>query len=457
MKIRKHLYILAVFTVFALLTLSACGKSTDSGIIQYRRGTGVKTESANGQDNEAVTETEEVSGESGLYVIVKIDTEQEVAAFQKVDSGRQSQYAYDTGTMFLDKYGNTKSAASFLPGDVARIEVSASTQQLRTVQLSDEVWVQEDIVNYSVDESIHAFTIGQTRYSYDPEMDIFSGENRVGFASVGKSDVLRAVGIGKKLISLAITKGHGYLILSNTTLFDGSFICVGDKIFEEVTPNMQIEVPEGKHLVTVANNGYGGSKEVTITREQTTNLNLEELKGEGPQICKITFDVGVEGAVLRIDGKETDYSGPVEVQYGVHTISVEAEGYDTITNKLVVNSKEAEIEIALTAASAEDSSKEEDGSSDNNSTQTDNTNGSSNSDNSSNTNNNTDTNSSSTNNTNTDNSNTNSSSNDSSSTDYLTTLYNLLTSINNTNNSNTNNSSTDSSNTSSSYEDLSDG
>ena len=89
-----------------------------------------------------------------------------------------------------------------------------------------------------------------------------------------------------------------------------------------------------------------------IERDKTTSLNLDELKGEGPQICKITFQVGVEGAVLLIDGKHADYSAPVELTYGVHTISVAAEGYDTISKKLVVNSKEAEIEIALTASSA---------------------------------------------------------------------------------------------------------
>ena len=41
----------------------------------------------------------------------------------------------------------------------------------------------------------------------------------------------------------------------------------------------------------------------------------------------------------------------MELAYGVHTISVEAEGYETITERLVVNSKEAEIEIALNASS----------------------------------------------------------------------------------------------------------
>ena len=257
---------------------------------------------------------------------------------------------------------------------------------------------------------------------------------------------MRAVGVDNKLISLAVQRGHGYLALANTKLFEGSFICVGDRIFEEVTPNMQIEVPEGTYLVTVANNGYGGSREVEIIRDQTLSLNLDELKGEGPQMCKITFDVGVEGAVLWIDGKKADYSKPVELAYGVHTISVEAEGYDTITQKLVVNSKKAEIEIALNTASGSKASDTDSTSSadntNNNNTDQNNTNNNTNANNNTgSTNNNTghyntNTNNNNTNNTNNNNNNNNNNSNQ---TDYLTTLYNLLTSIGNTNNnSNTN-------------------
>lgn len=445
MRIQKQQYILTVLAIFTTIVLTSCSGASDSGIVQHRRGTGAKaTEATEQLMPEDATETEEDVETSGLYVIEKIDTKNQIAIFREVSSGRQSQYSYDTATKFLDKYGDTKAITSFLPGDVAEMKVIQSTQILECVQLSDDVWVQEDIVNYSFDENQKAFTIGKTRYSCDPEMDVYSGEMKVGIADIGKSDVLRAIGDDKEILSLSITRGHGYLKLANTKIFEGSFICVGDKIFQEVTKDMEIEVPEGKHLVTVANNGYGGSREVTITRSQATSLNLDELKGEGPKICKITFDVGVEGAVLRIDGKKADYSKPVEVQYGVHTISVEADGYDTITEKLVVNSKKAEIEIALTAASGSDDAEDAD-----NNSATSNSAGNSSTNNTSNTNTNNNNNNGNTtynqnnsnNTTNNNNSNgtgtTGNTNNDSSTTDYLTTLYNLLTSINETDDNNT--------------------
>ena len=225
MGIQKKFLFLCVVCSAALMFCACSKRSVGSGIVQNRMGSGasVKTEQIVQAEDE--TEIQEVlDGE--LYILTKLDTERKTAAFQKVTSGRQLQYGFDTGTRFLNKYGDSRAAESFLAGDVVELEVSDSTQKLLSVQMSDQVWVYEDIVNYSVDESIHAFIIGQTKYSYDPGMDIFSGEETVGFANLGESDVLRAVGIDNELISLSVSKGHGYLALANTKLFEGSLICV---------------------------------------------------------------------------------------------------------------------------------------------------------------------------------------------------------------------------------------
>ena len=245
MKIQKRSFLQILFVLAAVLAICGCQRSSsERGIVQRRMGTGVKPEE--NVEQEAILEdsTEPEAEDTSLYMVLNIDTEQKIASFQKVSSGRQFQYAYHTGTEFLDKYGNTKSVQSFFPGDVALIEVSGKTQKLERVQLSDEVWVQEDIVNYSLDEEAGAFVIGQTKYICDPGMEIFSGKGTIGFGGIGESDVLRAVGMDKKLISLMVTRGHGYLALSNTELFEGSFICVGSSIFAEVTKNMQIQVQD---------------------------------------------------------------------------------------------------------------------------------------------------------------------------------------------------------------------
>ena len=181
MKIQKQHFLLALL-VFTAFGLCACGRR-DSGIIQSRRGTGVKAEDAMAQDTaEGIKGTEifapEVSGED-LYVLTKLDMEQKLAVFKKAGGGKQRQYTYDMGTLFLDKYGESKSMDSFVPGDVVQIAVSGHTQHLISMQQSDQAWVYEDIVNYSFDPDSHALTIGKTKYACDPKMEIFSGDDVV--------------------------------------------------------------------------------------------------------------------------------------------------------------------------------------------------------------------------------------------------------------------------------------
>ena len=61
------------------------------------------------------------------------------------------------------------------------------------------------------------------------------------------------------------------------------------------------------------------------------------------------FAVDVEDAVLKIDGETVDYSKPVPVEYGVHTLTVTADSYDPYVKKLFVNSPEATIVIGLSS------------------------------------------------------------------------------------------------------------
>ena len=122
-----------------------------------------------------------------------------------------------------------------------------------------------------------------------------------------------------------------------------------------------MELPEGDYDFSVANDGYGDSGQVRIRRDLVTTIDLNDYKGEGPKMCKVTFDVSVSGAVVTINGKKVNHKKPTELRYGVYQLGVYAEGYDAWTKQLVVNSPKAKIEILLSsqteAASTETNTK----------------------------------------------------------------------------------------------------
>lgn len=297
------------------------------------------------QDTQEAGNTDETAG---LYIVLKTDTSLSVMTFLNIDTGRNEQYAYTDGTYFLNKYGEHTSAADFGPGRIVTISLRDRSLTLDEAQISDKAWEYEGVERFSVDEEEEIFTIADKKYSYDASTAVFSGDKQTEFNALTDNDILRVQGIGRRILSVAVTTGHGMIKLENEEDLLGGWLSLNHKMYYLITENMQLEVPEGEYELTVAGNGYGGTADITVSRGEETAVNIDEIKGEGPKFCTITFAIGVENAALYIDGEAVDYSQPLELQYGIHELKIEAEGYDTWAKRLFVNSSEATIEVAMT-------------------------------------------------------------------------------------------------------------
>lgn len=342
--------LLMISIVAAMLTAAGCGNDRNDHVVtgQYYNPNEGAGESVSEEDTETADAD---SFGTDAFLITENDMQEECLILEQLASGKQYMYYYSVTTQFLDKYGNRATVSEFEPGRVITVGKKDVQGRLLQAQISDKVWEYPDVTRYSVDEERGVFTIADTNYSYDDNLFICSDGNRQKISDLTELDTLRVVGVGRKLLSIAVTTGHGELQLENTSIFEGSFIQIGSKIFSEITYNMSMELPEGTYVVAVANNGYGGSTEIEISPGRTTVLDLDTLKGEGPKTGNILFAVDVAGAVVQIDGTPVDYSQAVPIQYGVHTLTVMADSYDTYSKKLFVNSEKATIVIGLSAES----------------------------------------------------------------------------------------------------------
>ncbi len=365
----KRICGILLLITFCALTSAACGRGGDDIVTgryyhpskdapaQEAPAAGDGTESGGAQTPGEAVETTEDTGEqepvigTDLFLVTNNDMQAECLILKQLASGKQYMYNYSLTTRFLDKYGNSTTVSSFEPGRIICVGKKDIQGRLLEAQISDQVWEYPDVTRFSVDEERGVFQIADESYSYDENLFLYSGGGMQTLADLTDMDTLRVTGIGRKILSVSVTTGHGSLRLVNTDLFDGSFIQVGKNIFSEITHNMTMDLPEGTYVVAVANNGYGGNTEIEVTRGQETTLDLDTLKGEGPKFGNILFAVDVEGAILQIDGEIVDYSQPVDLQYGVHTLQVTADSYETYKKKLFVNSGEATIVIGLSGSS----------------------------------------------------------------------------------------------------------
>lgn len=449
-------YSLAGIVVILMLFVVGCGGSKRPEYVMgqhYYTGesqeevTETATEEAGGEENTQEAESETIP--DNLYLIMKNDMETEMLILKQLSTGKQYMYYYSFGTKFLDKYANHTSVVNFDVGRAVKIGQKDAQGKLDAIQISDDVWEYDDVSKYAIDLDYNMFTYAGDKYRYDNSLLVNSDDTILDIADLNQKDTLRVIGVGKKLLSLTVTTGHGTLSLVNTELFEGSYIQIGTKIFSEITPDMQMELAEGTYTVTVANDGYGGSTDITVERGQTVTLDLDTLKGEGPKYCNVAFVIAGDGASLMVDGQSVDFSQTVSLKYGVHSIIVNVPGYDTWSKYLYVNSSEATIVIDPTESDSSSDTLSDSASTDSTTSQDDST-----------TNSNATTNSNTTSNTGIDGSgtireslgtgtssgtssgsSTNSSSSDStgssssssSNTDYLSTLSQLLSSFTNSN------------------------
>lgn len=330
-------YMSCVVFLLALVMLSGCGKETvDDGMTYFHHSIADQTE----EDTQETQQQE-------VYLITGIDQTKESLRLYRYANGMEYRFYYGTGTQFFDKYGNRSTMAAFPLGSLVTIGEQTLDGTLSEVQLSDEAWVYEDITRFSVNEEKNMLMIADRKYRYKDNTYVFSGDEKVDMTGIRQGDTLTVVGIDKQILSVNITTAQGTLALKNTSLFEGSFLQLGKKIFTEITPDLTLQVPEGKYTLTVANNGWGGSKKIKIKRGKTTTVDLNELKGEGPQYGKIKFSIDVEDALLLVDGKQTETGKTLKLTYGSHDVTVYADGYDVWKRNLYVNSPEATIIIKL--------------------------------------------------------------------------------------------------------------
>ncbi len=349
----KSLNLILVVALLAF-AIAGCGSHENTATVSKRTGSALKQTEASVDEADA-----EVEIEQELFIVENLNMPEETISLYSVDSARQTRYKYNMTTKFLDKYGNNSSWANFTIGSVVTLgDALPASGALSQVQKSDQVWVYEDVSNYSIDSGNNIMTIGNSNYKITTKTKFYSDTEKILSTDIGADDILTVVGSDKEIISVAVTTGHGYIHITNTSLFNDSLMFIGNKIVSMVYGETTIEVPEGTYAVTVANDGWGGTGEYTVTRNEITEINLEDLKGEGPSYCELTFMVTVPDTYVYIDGELVDTSQAVSVRYGSHNLVVECSGYTSWNKTLVVNSKSATITLAMEAESGTSSATE---------------------------------------------------------------------------------------------------
>lgn len=331
-----------------LLIPAGCGRGHRENKDQRE----IPEEAAEIQDEEPVMDDQ-------LYILLYSNTDTGRLFVENAETGRQEEFEYNGGTYIYDRYGKSVTMERLKSGELIHISYTEG-KVLTEIQTATETFVYDTVTKFRIDDEKDMITIAGSNYYYDEAMIVFSGNGIISLNELSKNDVLCIRGLDKKILTVSVTRGHGTVALKNTDVFQGGMVTIGNAAAAEITGDMVLEVPEGTHILSVANDGYGGTMEITVNRFEEVSVDLNTLKGEGPSYCTLTLSVVQENARVFIDGILTDHEKPIQLKYGAYQITIEAKDQEDWSGKLVVNSPEADIKIDMEEEAGEAGDKSQD-------------------------------------------------------------------------------------------------
>lgn len=280
-------------------------------------------------------------------VVMAVDQENKGITFLNMDTGKQYTLYYNGTTYFKDKYEGPMTVSQIQAGDIVDVNFLKGKRQIASVQISPKAWSYDKIDNYDLGGINHTASIGSTVYSLPDEAAILSEGRRVEAMDVVKQDVVTIRGIDHKIYSVEVEKGHGYLRLKGDEALVGGWIEVGSAVISTITEGMLLTVPEGSYQVVLSNGRASCTKDVVIERNKETVLDVSDVEIAQDKIGKILFAVTPATASVSVDGKAVDISSAVELPYGIHQVSIEAQGYSSLKKYIQVGSEFATISFTL--------------------------------------------------------------------------------------------------------------
>lgn len=287
-------------------------------------------------------------------IIMSVDEEKKQIKMYNLTLGRTYSLAYDGVTGMKNRFGDEIVAGQLAEGDMVRVTFIKENKLAKSVQLLDDIDTS-NVSAFEINKAAYTMSFGGDQYNLHQNVLVLSGGKQIQMEEISPADSLKVVARDHQVYGITVERGHGYVRLSGHESFVGGWVEVGQTVITQVEEEMLLVVPEGEYTLYISNNGVAGSKEISVSRDAETQVDVSELQTERiKKSGKIIFTITPAEAELYIDGELTDYSGEVELDYGIHQMKVKAEGYSTFAQYIKVSEPMANLNVKLEESNGEE-------------------------------------------------------------------------------------------------------
>lgn len=341
---RGKKYYLTVIGVMLLLVftfaISGCQKKTVKPKNNLPINMNNSTQEPN-YDTQFLGVVKEINEAAGTITLFHIDEDKDITLF------------YTGGTDVKDQYEQILSMKQIDLGEIVDAYYVNKSSKLVKMQISNKAWEYKSVNRIKIDNSNKIIKIVDRMYRFNENIIISGEDGLMSLIDLNDRDELTVKGVEGKVYSITVTKGHGYIRLINYDDFIGGTIEVGYGIIMPVMENMLIVAREGSYKVSMENGELFGQRNVTVTRNKEITLDMGAFRIARERVGTVNFAISPEGAELYINGALVDYTEPIELNYGEHTVVAKLAGYKEFRGLLSVGAAYQTISINLAAATAE--------------------------------------------------------------------------------------------------------
>lgn len=294
----------------------------------------------------APTAAEELHTELAVITYVSADTKR--LSVRSYDEGVDRTFYMNDPALIYTEFGNAMTLAQLYSGDVIDITYDSVSNTVKEIHISDEVRCHMAVSDVSVNTSYRRLSLYGKNYEYARNVVVVSANELITPEQLTTHDVFNLYEKDGKVVSIVVTRGHGYISLTGVDLFVGGYVNIGSENIKTIEKNMMITVTEGSYKVAVSKDQYYGSKTVTVNRNQVTTVDFSEFVADTVENGNVLFDIDVDGAILYLNGKETDYTeGMLTLPVGTYTVRVSADGYENYQDKIEVKADYQKVNIRM--------------------------------------------------------------------------------------------------------------
>lgn len=270
-------------------------------------------------------------------VLANIDTVSNKLRFVDVNGGAEYEVPYTGGTDIRTKYNTVIPAASLEPGNIYKVTCDKRGVAAK-IHGDGNAWDRGSITRLEVDEASKKLTAGSRTFTYSGHTVILSGGKRISIAEIVDVDEVSIYGVDDIVYAIVVDKGHGYIQFTGVDLFEGGYATLGRKNFVGISKSMLVTAPIGSYEVEVQKGSLVSSKEITVTDGGTTLVDFSDVTLEPTKTGAVNFRITPDNAVMSIDGVEIDYTKPITLSYGKHTLKLVANYYEAYEETFYVTS-----------------------------------------------------------------------------------------------------------------------